>query len=66
MTLTQPDQRRTAPATTSPPRQRRPAASPRPQWQNLFLAPKYSDPRIQQEIDEEFDEGAAPRRSYRR
>jgi hypothetical protein len=62
----QPQQRRTAPAQLHPPRQRRPPLSPRPQWQNLFLAPRYSDPSIQQEIDEEYDEGATPRRTYRR
>lgn len=58
--------RTTAAARPRPASPRRPALSPPPQWQNLFLAPRYSDPRIQQEIDEEFDEGALPRRTHQR
>ncbi|MER0476967.1 hypothetical protein ABR737_01110 [Streptomyces sp. Edi2] len=62
MAPTQPDPRR------RPPRQlpqRRPPLTPKPPGESLFQAPRYTDPDLQHEIDEESAE-VAPRSSFRR
>ncbi|GLF98219.1 hypothetical protein [Streptomyces yaizuensis] len=66
MTSPPPEQRRSAPGQMRPPRQRRPPLSPKPRWSDLFLAPRYTDPDIQQEFDDAYDEAVVPRRSHRR
>ncbi|MFF8786844.1 hypothetical protein [Streptomyces sp. NPDC015125] len=63
MTPNQPIPRRRQPPRTPPPR--RAPLTPKPTWQNLFQAPRYTDPEIQRQVDEEATD-VPPRSSFRR